>query len=193
MPNWCQNSLNLVCSSKEEADEIEALMELVAPESYEGDKTFFGHFVPETWEKDNDNESDAMPAWYMWRVNNWGTKWDANLYHWNRYNDTGFMIHFDTAWGPQTEVYHAAVDQGYDVSASYYEPGMCFVGSWITDCEAEHYEYSDCDTPEQVRELIGDWLDDEWDISQQWQEMLDEEAEMENWNNDSGVEDFGKA
>ena len=47
-------------------------------------------------------------------------------------------------------------------------------------------EYSDCETPEEIREKIGEELDDEWGISEDYREWMEEEVE-----NDSGVENFG--
>jgi hypothetical protein len=67
MPNWCANSLTLTAATKEEAQELHA--HLLNQEV--DDWTFFGFFVPETW------ESRRVVLWS--RVNSWGTKWDANL------------------------------------------------------------------------------------------------------------------
>ena len=170
MPNWCANSLQLTAASKEEADELSIHLKKLNIITKEGEKepTFFGFFVPETW-----GEED----WYWSRVEAWGTKWDASMNDWSWVDDTTVVLTFDTAWSPPIAAYEAMVEQGWLVSATYYEPGMCFVGSWING-EDEHYNYADCETPEAVRELIGNELDDEYGVSEWMEQALQEEAEM---------------
>jgi hypothetical protein len=169
MPNWCDNSLQLTAASKEEADELAQFLNTYqdsdTPEG-QPEKTFFGFFVPEEWSDDD---------WYWSRVNNWGTKWDANMYDVNWLDDHTVIMSFGTAWSPPIQVYEAMVEQGWGVVASYHEPGMCFVGAWYNG-EDEHYDYAEC-TSATVRDAVGDELDDEWGISYQmkeWEDMNDE-------------------
>ena len=176
MPNWCNNSLTLTAASKEEADE---LCQHFKNEDTDDNWTFFGFFVPEEWDRDD---------WYWSRVNAWGTKWDASMSHADWVDDFTVVMTFDTAWGPPIGVYEAAVEQGWGVHATYYEPGMGFVGSFV-DGDDEHYDYHECDTPEEVRELVGDDLDDEFGISDWMQQMIDEEEEENRM--DGGREHFG--
>jgi hypothetical protein len=172
MPNWCTNSLQLTAATKEEADELSIHLKKLNEPTKEGEKepTFFGFFVPETWD-DKD--------WYWNRVEAWGTKWDASMHDWAWVDDTTVVLNFDTAWSPPIEAYEAMAEQGWLVSATYYEPGMCFVGSWNDEVGSEHYDYADCDTPEAVRELVGDELDDEYGISDWMEQMLEEEKQIE--------------
>lgn len=211
MPNWCNNSLQLTAASKEEADELHNFLKTYQDATPEGkmEKTFFGFFVPEEWEEDKDG-TQTFPNWYFWRVENWGTKWDASMHDWNWVDDYTVVMAFDTAWSPPIQVYEAMMEQGWGVSATYYEPGMCFVGSWV-DGEEEYYEYSQCETPEEVRELIGEELDDEFGVSDWMEQMLEDERQWEEQerkdvqeaeameqrdkelsSEDSGVEHFGK-
>jgi hypothetical protein len=171
MPNWCNNSLQLTAASKEEAEELSIHLKKLNEDVKDGEKepTFFGFFVPETWDEEN---------WYWSRVEAWGTKWDASMHDWAWIDDTTVVLTFDTAWSPPIATYEAMAEQGWGVSATYNEPGMCFVGSWV-DGEDEHYDYADCETAEAVRELIGDDLDDEYGISEWMEEMIEEEAKME--------------
>ena len=83
-------------------------------------------------------------------------------------------------------------EQGLNVYATYYEPGMCFVGSWEDGAE-EHYEYSSIEDPEELRDYIGEHLDDEYGISdwmREWQ-AEEEEVVIHVEESDSGVENFG--
>ena len=171
MPNWCNNTATLII--KDEAKKAEVLD---AIQNYEDDSdknSFLGYFVPEP---DYDTTTDdVMPGWYWWRVNNWGTKWDIQLYHWDVIDDT-ITIGFDTAWSPPIHVYEAMDEQGIDVFASYFEGGMCFAGRWEMG-EEEHYEYSAVEDPDELREYIGEDLDDEWGISDMMREWQEEEEE----------------
>ena len=172
MPNWCANSLQLTAASKEEADELSIHLKKLNEDVKDGEKepTFFGFFVPETWDEDN---------WYWSRVEAWGTKWDASMHDWHWVDDTTVVMTFDTAWSPPIATYEAMSEQGWLVSATYHEPGMCFVGSWNDETESDHYDYADCDTPEDVRNYIGTELDDEYGISEWMEQMIEEEAEIE--------------
>ena len=176
MPNWCSNSLTLTAASVKEADEL--YRHLKKDELDEG-WTFFGFFVPEDWDEDN---------WYWSRVEAWGTKWDAHIIDVNWVSDTDVCLTFDTAWGPPIGVYEAAVEQGWGVHATYYEPGMGFVGSFI-DGDDEYYEYHSCQTVEEIRDHIPDDLDEEYGISDWMQQMIDEEEEENRM--DGGRENFG--
>ena len=169
MPNWCNNSLQLTAASKTEADELgNFILTYNDGATFDKEKTFFGYFVPETWHEDD---------WYMSRVNKWGTKWDASMHDIHWVDDRTVVMSFDTAWSPPIGVYEAMVEQGWTVSATYFEPGMCFVGSWI-DGEDEYYEYSQY-TSTTVRDFIGAELDDEWGISEMLAVYEEEEKEYD--------------
>jgi hypothetical protein len=170
MPNWCSNSLTLTAATKEEAQELHAHLSTQEADDW----TFFGFFVPETW-----NEED----WYYSRVNAWGTKWDANLAGYDWVDDYNLVMSFDTAWSPPIAVYEAAAEQGWGVVATYYEPGMCFVGSWVDGVD-EHYEFQEC-TSKDVRDVVGDDLDDEWGISESMAEWESEEYDFQETAADS--------
>lgn len=187
MPNWCNNSVTLRFPTKEEAKDFSEHLDRVQSEEqikdeFENDLTVLGYFVPEP----DYNHDDQ--GWYWWRVNNWGTKWDISLYHHEWVDDCEIVLGFDTAWSPPIHVYEAMDEQGVNVFASYWEGGMCFAGRWELG-EEEHYDYSSYEDPDELREFIGEDLDDEWGISDMVREYIEEEAEM---NSDSGVENFGR-
>lgn len=192
MPNYCNNTLTLTAATREDADHLHTfLQEYENSSAGEERPTFFGYFRPEPdYEAEED---DAMPGWYWWRVNNWGTKWDASIHDIHWVDDYNVVLVFDTAWSPPTGVYQAMMDQGWGVNASYFEPGMCFVGNWV-DGEEEYYEYSQCQSSDELIELIGEDLDNEWGISMMMEEYWNEEEEdgFDTSDSHSGVEDFGK-
>ena len=191
MPNWCSNTATIFFDNKSDMDDFEtrlAIMEMNenAKDVNGNDLSVLGYFVPEPKYDDSD---EGMPGWYMWRVENWGTKWDINLHHKERLDDTTITLHFDTAWSPPIATYRAIEQQGYVVEATYYEPGMCFTGVYGNEMD-ECFDYSECETPEEIRDAVGSDLDDEWGISEDFR-MWMEENEIEQYDNDSGVESFG--
>ena len=69
--------------------------------------------------------------WYSWRLQNWGTKWDAyevEIDDSEMFN--GFEVTFDTAWSPPEEICYAIKEQFDDLCVSWFfdEPGMEVAG-----------------------------------------------------------------
>ena len=73
-------------------------------------------------------------------------------------------ISFESAWSPPEEVYKQMIDDGWDIIAYFYEPGMGFVGKFGTDPDGmyeESYEMDDAIPAELVEMFnIQDWYDD---------------------------------
>ena len=127
MPNWCLNKLTVSHTDK-------TAMERFVNAYNKG--SVCNEFIPEP--------KDIGDDWYMWRVNNWGTKWDvgadigtekeeryglkATVVDWNNGKSIEANCSFDSAWSPPIEFYDKLVELGYDVHASYFEPGMTFCG-----------------------------------------------------------------
>ena len=200
MPNWCENYLKLEVPTKQDADIIEAVLN-ENEEVYEefrkeyipkgcGGMPFWGeqplgllgYLMPEPDYKEGDEKlvkdgiNHIFPDWYSWRVDNWGTKWEVSIDHWERDdNDDGsvtFNFNFDSAWGPPTGVYDyvSANKEDWDIYATYIEGGMCFGGYFENgqDCSFELGSRDVTDAP-------AWWVDDySWYYDQQ------EEWEMEN-------------
>ena len=58
--------------------------------------------------------------WYNWRVQNWGTKWDAYSLEIDECDmPHGFEVNFETAWSPPEEICNAIREQYDDLSISY--------------------------------------------------------------------------
>jgi hypothetical protein len=110
MPNWCSNSLTVV-GDKDYLDKLEAagnegkLLETIKP-------------IGE-WE-------------YETALNEWGTKWDVAECGVDRIDDNNIHFYFDSAWSPPVMAYeHLLEQEGVEnVTATYFEPGMDFCGSW---------------------------------------------------------------
>ncbi len=188
MPNWCNNNISI---THEDPAKLEALAQAVR----EGKFLNFVIPVPEDLQivagrlgdeaeqaalerKEQENRKKyGVANWYDFCVSRWGTKWDVDAYEGENVKvlDNKLEFGFDSAWSPPVGIYEALVEDGFDVVAYYYEPGMCYVGKYDNGCD-ECYEYGG-ETSKTVREAIGEELDDQFGISEsmaEWEE--DEEA-----------------
>lgn len=194
MPNWCNNNATI---SHTDPEKIEALAEAIR-----NDK-FFDHVVPvpkaltETvaghcgdgyeqelnqFKIELNKKYFGASDWYDFCVNRWGTKWEASLYDGSAVvveNNT-IQVGFDTPWSPPIGIYEALMEQGFTVQAQYYEPGMGFVGEWNDGCD-DYYEIGGLKSDE-IRDTIGEFLDDNFGISEsmaEWEaENMDELEEF---------------
>ena len=137
MPNWCANKLTV------EYDDLVMLDRFVR--AYNAG-TVCNEFIPKP--------KDIGDGWFDWCVTNWGTKWDVGAdvgtereeRHGLRATVVGNQANcsFDSAWSPPIGLYEKLVELGYNVKASYWEPGMAFCG--IYDNGFDNYvEYTSKD------------------------------------------------
>ena len=119
MPNWCLNKLTVSHSDP-------VMMERFVNSYNAG--TVCNEFIPKP--------HDIGDGWYDWCIQNWGTKWDIGAGEDERYGLKATVVgneascSFDSAWAPPIGLYNELIELGYDVHASYFEPGMCFCGVW---------------------------------------------------------------
>ncbi len=205
MPNWCNNRVSIY---HEDRSKVEALVEAIKegnfcksivpiPEDLNivagrvGDDTNPEQIELERKTAEN-LEKYGVANWYDFCVNYWGTKWDVDPYDPAdvAVNEYGILeFGFDSAWAPPVGIYDKLVEMGYEVEATYYEPGMAYVGRWdngVDDC----IEFGG-ETSKTVRDVIGEELDDEYGISECMAEYEDmDKDELELWYED-GVEKTG--
>ena len=134
MPNWCNNNITIKGPKKK----IDAVVKAV------NKGELLNHFLPmpkqlkdttsPTPEGSKQPVVDGFDNWYDWRVSNWGTKWDIDVYEnaVSRIDDETVTFGFDSAWSPPLNAYQAVIERHPDISitAYYYEPGMDFAGEW---------------------------------------------------------------
>jgi len=141
MPNWCLNKLTVSHTDKAALDRFVAAY---------NKGTLCQEFLPMP-EGYTENGK-----WYDWCVSNWGTKWDvgadegtekeeryglkATVVPWSDKNTIEASCSFDSAWAPPVGLYDKLVELGYDVHASYFEPGMGFCGVYHNGCD-NYIEY----------------------------------------------------
>jgi hypothetical protein len=134
-------------------------------------------------------------AWWDWRVQNWGTKWDIG-HDSSRDPATldpdglSMWVWFDSAWSPPIDAYYKLRELGYEITAYYHESGCCFCGkfeSGIDDCYSIDIPIED-DAAEWLEENIPADILNAFNLVenyQDWHEQAqeDEKEEQENANN----------
>jgi hypothetical protein len=96
--------------------------------------------------------------WYDWACRFWGTKWDADIFSWERTDKNTITVYFNTAWAPPIALYEHLEENGWMVSALYHEPGMVFVGRFV-EGEDQYFEYdlNDEDSLLEIPEELIEW------------------------------------
>ena len=153
MPNWCSNRATITGPSPV-IDEIKLKLTQDDPE-------LLAWMVPQpNFAGDQD--------WYMWRVNNWGTKWDiTDVYIDNADEADSIEFSFSTAWAPPVEAFTAwAMGDGrVQFSLEYWEPGCGFVG--VTTFDGEYLDTDDVDSnsdPARYKQIAsGTWGYEEYE------------------------------
>jgi len=173
MPNWCNNTLNL---RHEDPAQIERAKTAFA------DGRFLEEFVPFP-----NGEWD-----YNWCVNTWGTKWDVGGGdgHTVEQDANGVVFNFDSAWAPPTAAYEQLIEQGFEILAYYFEPGMAFAGRWEDGCD-DYYEYAGMSS-EQIADELPDDLDETFDISGQVAEWESEDEENIEIDLNDGIDNINE-
>ena len=160
MPNWCMNTIT-VSGTKEKMDALVAaaqedkLLEFLNPIG----------------------EWDYHKAW-----EEWGTKWEVREATVDGpeeiEGDYFAYLSFDTAWSPPIAAYRNAQEiHDIKISASYYEPGMGFVGLYDLDedsCYQVDYT-NDAWANDIPNDLISEWgLDDDYENWKEYQEEYED-------------------
>ena len=153
MPNWCSNRA-VITGPAPVIDEIKLELSQDNPE-------LLDWMVPQpNFAGDQD--------WYMWNVNNWGTKWDINdVYIDNDDEADSIEFTFSTAWAPPVEAFTtwAVGDGRVQFNLEYWEPGCGFVG--VTTYDGEYLDTDDVDSntdPVRYKQIASDtWGYEEYD------------------------------
>ena len=189
MPNWCSNGVTV---SHSDPFKIKALADAMlegkfcnhvipVPEDLQITAGYLGDEAAqkELERKTAENvEKYGYGNWYDFCVAKWGTKWDVDCHNVDVSEDgTTVDASFDSAWSPPMGIYEMLVDLGFEVTAYYYEPGMGYVGKYVDGCD-ECYDYGG-ETSKTVRDVIGDELDDYFDISNSMAEYEEENEELD--------------
>jgi hypothetical protein len=150
MPNWCSNYLIV----EGDLNELKDFKSKTIKESDNGGLKFTMEELLPT-PKDMLEDTGVMPAWYNWRVENWGTKWDTDTYDVDENDELNLKIGYNTAWAPNEAFIKYASDKypNLKFKLTFEEAGMGFCG--ILVCENGEV------TQEETTDL--EWIDEETD------------------------------
>ncbi len=201
MPNWCSNHITVRGTNQTEIQRLAKafsegeLCHAVIPTPQELTDTISGSFGDDEKQRELEAKTRAniekygYGNWYDFQVANWGTKWDVSCDSVEIDEDgLGFSGTFESAWSPPMGMAQELVNQGYEVTLFYYEPGMAYCGKFEDGCD-DYYEYSG-ENSKTVRAAIGDELDDMFGISEsmaEYEAEQDDDEELTEWIKD-GVE-----
>ena len=155
MPNHCYNRVTISAHEGKE-DQFKKLVEI-----FESDTPFETLYPSPDW-PNTPNDKGELPElremkrpdgtiftttyefpgginddrWYHWRVNHWGTKWEAyDQSEGDIDKECGYAeFTFNTAWAPADGIYNAIVEKFPDVGISWFydEPG-CELAGYLPD------------------------------------------------------------
>ena len=207
MPNWCLNRLTVSGDKHEinkfkeltliklgESDDLKFTMEILrqtptelleqtSPAMWRGDELDVEGKLEFEKKIEELKEKYGYTDWYNWRVDKWGTKWDAAESCICDDEDELFSVEYDTAWGPNINwvQYVAKAFPALQFTLTFEEPGMNFCGIYEVKGEDEdlmegELEYIDEETGRQVyydneiekyrysdtNEIAGDEDEDFW-------------------------------
>ena len=133
MPNHCHNRIEISGEPKDLKKIKKALesegtcfdFSKIIPEPDYDKVTVYSTFSP-------DDLVDKEQAWWDWRVQNWGTKWNSYEDQLNDEIDPHSLLTytFATAWSPPEQVISALREKfpDVDISAFFDEPGERIAG-----------------------------------------------------------------
>lgn len=129
MPNWCYNTLTITGEPKE-LNKLLKKVERTKSEGlaidYDPSKFAFNNIIPMPQEFNNNGE------WYAWRINNWGTKWEASIDYdtIDQWENGEVFIEFRTAWSPAEPIMDTLAKEGKKLSFEwkFYEESYAYWG-----------------------------------------------------------------
>jgi len=145
MPNWCTNEVS-VYGTKEDIKSFKDLVQendenifsfrkiKPIPEELEGTVSGSENAKPD-WQKEKSFQLKykyGADNWYMWCINNWGTKWDACSV--DIIDETEQTINYimETAWSPPEGIVNILRKKfpELDIDWFYREDG-CQISGWL--------------------------------------------------------------
>lgn len=164
MPNWCENHLYI------EATESEIQNILAAKEG------LLNYMRPQPNQPEGDWGDSVLPAWYNWRIQNWGTKWDVQPEILPQ-SETALLIIFDSAWAPPIAAirhWESQDSENRNFNLRYIEWGMCFCGE--EDSDGTSYVIDIPTTVAACMDVVPAELDEEFGICDTVAQWETEEA-----------------
>ena len=149
MPNWCRNRITVY--GNEQTDKIKEVVKIFESE------TPFNYIFPQPDWKNTPNENGELPVleqhkhpetgkivwetynfpdgknddrWYHWCIDNWGTKWEADVTGFEVQDYDTLEVEFQTAWSPPEGVVRKLREKFPELTFQcfYDEPGAEIAG-----------------------------------------------------------------
>jgi hypothetical protein len=121
MPNYCSNTV--VVSGDE------ALLKQFKKVAHQKNNDFLQNLHPMPSDINLNESNSISPAWYEWRIANWGTKWDVNP-EITKENKNMIIYTFESAWSPPTHAFQY-ISNNYpqlNFFMQFEEQGSDFIG-----------------------------------------------------------------
>ena len=156
MPNWCSNTLHIFVKveDKANADFVSKMYDHALA------NTMLNFLKPLPANTPNELE---------WCVENWGTKWEVDVYGQDDYSDDTyyhFYLNFDSAWSPPLQALEVLKERGIDFKLAFQESGVGYYGVMTKDRLLEH-------TPEMDDSV--DWAD-VYEIQKYFERLLSKQG-----------------
>ena len=193
MPNWCNNHIEIIGPKHK----VDALIEGAKKGEFVNTLYPMPKALEDTQSTSDDEVMKKQPVvdghnnWYDWRVANWSTKWDVDVYDGSIQEqeelfgkddgDKKVAFGFDSAWSPPIGACEQYLIDNNDMSIrlTYYEPGCDFMGIW-EDFDDRCYQCS-VDAPTSDSEFWqtedGKHLDDYMSIVETMQQYEEDQQE----------------
>ena len=193
MPNWCNNNIEII-GPKAKVDKLieGAKKGNLLDTMYPMPKELVDTTSPSSATDKPQPKVDGFDNWYDWRISNWATKWDVDVYEGSIQeqeelfgkddSDKKVTFGFDSAWGPPIAACAEYLDKNNDMSIRliYNETAMDFCGVW-EDFDDRCYQTSDYNSESKfwTDDPDGKLIDDYMCISEymaNWEAEQKEEA-----------------
>lgn len=199
MPNWCENVLEISHEDPRMMDRLEQasargriLTEFIpCPSELHITAGRSGNALEQTkieLQEQFNLKKFGHKNWYDWQVEKWGTKWDIGDKdggQFDRDTPTQARIVFESAWSPPVEGIRALCQQhGFTATMLYYEGGENYCGKYDSEEDTDDfYSLGNYATVEELEAAIPKCIDEQFCLSQQLDEWL-QEQEAEEEDND---------
>ena len=131
MPNYCDNNVVFRCDDEHD---FKVFLEAIRSDEVEEHNYHIMHFnkIDQMPQEHEDQVSGANPPWLVWRIKNWGTKWEIMEGKILHEDENTYSIQFCSAWDPPLGIFNTIRKKFPHITivGTYNEPAMELYGSF---------------------------------------------------------------